>query len=123
MTAPRIGWINSYTSASELGDIHRFASRAKLVGYSGLCPRVKQSGAVDARGSSLLLAEGRQPLWVARQLGHSVPVLLSTYAHLINDFEDTIEATRKRRFGCPTQSELRPACVWRPLKRRSRRTP
>ena len=33
--------------------------------------------------ASLLLAEGRQPLYVAKQLGHSLAVLLSTYAHLI----------------------------------------
>jgi integrase len=38
--------------------------------------------------ASLLLAEGRQPLYVARQLGHSLVVLLSTYAHLIDEFED-----------------------------------
>jgi integrase len=37
--------------------------------------------------ASLLLAEGRQPLYVARQLGHSVSVLLSTYAHLIDEYE------------------------------------
>jgi len=36
--------------------------------------------------ASLLLAEGRQPLYVARQLGHSFPVLLSTYAHLIEEY-------------------------------------
>jgi transposase len=50
VTAPGIGWINAYTIASEIGDISRFASPAKLCGYTGLCPRVKQSGAVDARG-------------------------------------------------------------------------
>src|SRR5215211_1773379 len=50
VTAPGIGWINAYTIASEIGDIHRFASPAKLCGYTGLCPRVKQSGATDARG-------------------------------------------------------------------------
>jgi integrase len=38
--------------------------------------------------TSLLLAEGRQPLYVARQLGHSVSVLLSTYAHLIDEYEE-----------------------------------
>jgi hypothetical protein len=32
------------------GDIGRFASPAKLCGNTGLCPRVKQSGATDARG-------------------------------------------------------------------------
>jgi integrase len=37
--------------------------------------------------ASLLLAEGRQPVYVARQLGHSLAVLLSTYAHLLAEFE------------------------------------
>jgi transposase len=44
VTAPGFGWINAYTVASEIGDIERFPSPAKLVGYSGLCPRVIQSG-------------------------------------------------------------------------------
>ncbi|MGZ4264025.1 MAG: tyrosine-type recombinase/integrase [Solirubrobacteraceae bacterium] len=38
--------------------------------------------------ASLLLAEGRQPVYVATQLGHSLAVLLSTYAHLIAEYED-----------------------------------
>jgi transposase len=50
VTAPGFGWINAYTVASEIGDIERFASPAKLVGYTGLCPRVYQSGATDCRG-------------------------------------------------------------------------
>jgi integrase len=37
--------------------------------------------------ASLLLAESRQPVYVARQLGHSLAVLLSTYAHLLAEFE------------------------------------
>ena len=40
----------AYTIAAEIGDIHRFASPAKLAGYSGLCPRVYQSGNSDRRG-------------------------------------------------------------------------
>ena len=50
VTAPGFGWINAYTVASEIGDIGRFASPAKLVGYTGLCPRVYQSGGTDRRG-------------------------------------------------------------------------
>lgn len=50
VTAPGFGWINAYTVASEIGDITRFASPAKLVGYTGLCPRVYQSGSSDRRG-------------------------------------------------------------------------
>ena len=38
--------------------------------------------------ASLLLAEGHQPLRVAQWLGHSLKVLLDTYAHLIADFAD-----------------------------------
>jgi transposase len=39
-----------YTIAAEIGDITRFASPTKLAGYTGLCPRVYQSGGKDDRG-------------------------------------------------------------------------
>lgn len=51
MTAPGIAWILGYTIAAEIGDITRFATPAKLVGYTGLAPRVSQSGSRDHRGS------------------------------------------------------------------------
>ena len=50
LTVPGIGWVLAYTIAAELGDIERFASPRKLAGYSGLCPRVYQSGERDLRG-------------------------------------------------------------------------
>jgi transposase len=50
-TIPGIAWVLGYTIAGEIGDIGRFASPRKLAGYTGLCPRVYQSGAVDRRGS------------------------------------------------------------------------
>jgi transposase len=50
ITAPGIGWVLGYAIACELGDINRFASPKKLVGYSGLCPTVEQSGDSDRRG-------------------------------------------------------------------------
>jgi transposase len=50
MTAPGIGWVLAYTIAAEIGEITRFATPAKLVSYTGLCPRVKQSGESDLRG-------------------------------------------------------------------------
>jgi transposase len=40
-----------YTIAAEIGDIGRFASAKKFVGYTGLCPRVYQSGSTDRRGA------------------------------------------------------------------------
>jgi hypothetical protein len=47
---PGISWVLAYTIAAELGDINRFPSPRKLAGYSGLCPRVYQSGERDLRG-------------------------------------------------------------------------
>jgi transposase len=50
LTVPGIGWILAYTIAAEIGDITRFPSPTKLTGYTGLCPRVSQSGEKDRRG-------------------------------------------------------------------------
>jgi transposase len=51
MTAPGIGWVLGYTIAAEIGDISRFPTPKKLIGYTGLCPTVYQSGGRDHRGS------------------------------------------------------------------------
>ena len=51
MTIPGVAWVLGYTIAAEIGDISRFASPKKLCGYTGLCPRVYQSGGRDHRGS------------------------------------------------------------------------
>ena len=44
MTIPGVAELLGLTLASEIGDIARFSSARKLVGYAGLAPRVKQSG-------------------------------------------------------------------------------
>jgi len=49
-TIPGIGWVLAYTIAAEIGTIDRFPSPGKLTGYTGLCPRVYQSGDCDRRG-------------------------------------------------------------------------
>jgi transposase len=51
MSAPGIGWVLGYTIAAEIGEVARFATPAKLISYTGLCPRVRQSGEVDRRGA------------------------------------------------------------------------
>jgi transposase len=43
-TIPGIGPLLGLTIAAEIGDVARFQSPPKLTGYSGLAPRVKQSG-------------------------------------------------------------------------------
>jgi transposase len=50
LTVPGIGWVLAFTIAAEIGDVTRFPSPTKLCGYTGLCPRVNQSGESDRRG-------------------------------------------------------------------------
>jgi transposase len=50
LTVPGIGWVLAFTIAAEIGDVTRFPSPKKLCGYTGLCPRVSQSGESDRRG-------------------------------------------------------------------------
>jgi integrase len=71
-------------TAWQMWRVDRWAPACRAVGLDPV-PRP-----YDLRHSfaSLLLAEGRQPLYVARQLGHSLAVLLSTYAHLIDEYAD-----------------------------------
>ena len=49
-TAPGIGEVLGATIAAEIGDITRFPHPDKLIGYTGLCARVYQSGGTDRRG-------------------------------------------------------------------------
>jgi transposase len=50
LSVPGIGWVLAFTIAAEIGTIERFSSPEKLTGYTGLCPRVHQSGDSDRRG-------------------------------------------------------------------------
>jgi transposase len=50
-TVAGIAWVLAYTIASEIGDLRRFASPRTLIGYTGLCPRLYQSGEQDRRGA------------------------------------------------------------------------
>jgi transposase len=50
LTVPGIGWVLAFTIAAEIGEITRFPTARKLTGYTGLCPRVRQSGQSDRRG-------------------------------------------------------------------------
>jgi transposase len=49
-TGPGVAWVLGYTIAAEIGDIERFQTPTKLAGYTGLCPKVRQSGGMDRRG-------------------------------------------------------------------------
>jgi transposase len=63
-TIPGVGPLLSLTFASEIGDVSRFSSASKLVGYAGLAPRISQSGERSATGR-LSKAGSRTLRWAA----------------------------------------------------------
>jgi transposase len=63
-TMPGLGPLLSLTFAAEIGEVARFRSPGKLVGYAGLAPRVSQSGERSATGA-LSKAGSRTLRWAA----------------------------------------------------------
>jgi transposase len=86
-TVPGISWVLAYTIAAELGDINRFPTPRKLAGYTGLCPRVYQSGDRDLRGP--LAKQG------PRYLGWAL-VEAATHACTAPVYRDRYQQTKAR---------------------------
>jgi transposase len=63
-TIPGVGPLLSLTFASEIGEVSRFGSPSRLVGYAGLAPRISQSGERSATGA-LSKAGSRTLRWAA----------------------------------------------------------
>ena len=87
MSVPGIAWVLGYTIAAEIGDINRFASPKKLTSYTGLCPRVYQSGGSDRRGP-LTHAGPRYLRWAL--------IEASTHACRHELYRDRYQYTKKR---------------------------
>jgi transposase len=68
-TIPGIGDLLGLTIASEIGDVSRFSSPRKLIGYAGLAPRVSQSGD-RSRTGALSKAGSRTLRWAAVEAAH-----------------------------------------------------
>jgi transposase len=69
-TIPGVGDLLGLTLASEIGDVARFATPRKLVGYAGLAPRVNQSGE-RSRTGALSKAGSRTLRWAAVEAAHA----------------------------------------------------
>ena len=63
-TIPGVGVLLGLTLASEIGDVARFASPRKLIGYAGMAPAVHQSGD-RSRTGALSKAGSRTLRWAA----------------------------------------------------------
>jgi transposase len=59
MTVPGVDFAVALALVAAIGDIHRFGSPQKLVGYFGLDPRVRQSGSQPARTGLHITKVGR----------------------------------------------------------------
>jgi transposase len=68
-TIPGVGDLLGLTIATEIGDVARFASARKLIGYAGLAPRVSQSGD-RSRTGALSKAGSRTLRWAAVEAAH-----------------------------------------------------
>ena len=68
-TIPGVGELLGLTLAAEIGDVARFASARKLVGYAGMAPRVSQSGD-RSRTGALSKAGSRTLRWAAVEAAH-----------------------------------------------------
>jgi transposase len=68
-TIPGVGDQLALTLAAEIGDISRFPSARKLVGYAGMAPGVKQSGDRTMTGLPLSKAGSRTLRWAAVEAG------------------------------------------------------
>jgi transposase len=63
-TIPGVGELLGLTLASEIGDVCRFGSPRKLIGYAGLAPKINQSGD-RSRTGALSKAGSRTLRWAA----------------------------------------------------------
>src|ERR671925_272233 len=63
-TIPGVGDLLGLTLASEIGDVARFGSPRKLIGYAGLAPKISQSGD-RSRTGALSKAGSRTLRWAA----------------------------------------------------------
>ena len=106
MTVPGVNLITAATFMAAIGDIGRFAERKKLVGYLGLDPKVRQSGAsppsrarISRQGSSSARYTLVEASWsVVRAPARSAPSMSGS---------GPAAATRRRSSPPPASS---PAC-------------
>jgi hypothetical protein len=73
---------------------------------------------VDARlniGSenSALIAEGRNVIYVARQLGHGAQLRLGRYGHVIEELEGTDNVTAEATIQAARAKDAAHGCPWR----------
>lgn len=98
-TIPGVAELLGLTLATEIGDIARFKAPEKLVGYSGLTPRVKQSGQ-SARTGKLSKSGSRLLRWAAVEASQSAWRKTNPWHHLY------VDVTRRHGKSNPAKSAV-----------------
>lgn len=86
-TAPGVGPVLGAAITARLGDPRRFTSLAAIRSYSGLVPKVSQSGQAEHHGGITKAGDPllRQSLWMAADMARRAdPQLAATYVRLMN---------------------------------------
>lgn len=85
-SAPGVGPVTSAVIAGRIGDPHRFISLAAIRAYSGLVPKVNQSGVIETRGAITKAGDPllREALFAAADAARKTdPQLAAKYARLM----------------------------------------
>jgi len=86
MTIPGVAELLGLTLTSEIGEVSRFASARKLVGYSGLTPTIKQSGQ-SSRTGRLSKAGPNTLRWAAVEAAQQAWRPSNPWHHLYTDIK------------------------------------
>jgi transposase len=86
-TIPGVGELLGLTIATEIGDVARFASSRRLIGYAGLAPRVNQSGD-RSRTGALSKAGSRTLRWAAVEAAQHAWRPTNPWHRLYSDLAD-----------------------------------
>ena len=120
LTVPGVGYLLALTIVAEIGDISRFASARKLIGYAGLAPTIKQSGQsswvgpISKAGSPMLrwaAVEAAQHAWRPSNPWHQLYIKTKARHGKANPAKSAV--ARKVLIACwhvlAREQEFRPA--------------
>jgi transposase len=122
LSCPGIAWVLAFTIAAEIGDIGRFPTPTKLVGYTGLCPQVDQSGERDRRGP--LRKNGPDHLrWALIEAAHVAVRCHAPYRALANRKRAQLGRTRGGKVAAIEIARKLTEAIWHMLTRNQRFAP
>ena len=109
-TIPGIGYITALTIVAEIGDIHRFRSAKKLMGYAGLVPSTYSSGESVRHGK--ITRQGS--MWLRTALIETAHRQgRSAKSGSLKDFHDHIKEKRDGKTAAVATARKLCAVIWR----------